>query len=79
MKALPRSKNIFEIDKIMEISSPNPPIKSPFFRRWAAELAHHCPNVPLILVGTKTDLREDSRTVETLKAARQTPVTTNQV
>ena len=77
MKALPRSKNIFEIDKI--ILSSNPPIKTAFFRRWAAELAHHCPSVPLILVGTKTDLREDSRTVETLKAARQTPVTTNQV
>jgi GTPase SAR1 family protein len=26
--------------------------------KWVAELRHHCPNVPLLLVGTKVDLRD---------------------
>jgi small GTP-binding protein len=27
--------------------------------KWIPELRHHAPNAPVILVGTKTDLRED--------------------
>ena len=27
--------------------------------KWIPELRHHAPNAPIILVGTKTDLRED--------------------
>jgi small GTP-binding protein len=27
--------------------------------KWIPELLHHAPNTPIILVGTKTDLRED--------------------
>uniref|UniRef100_A0A0A9XI07 Ras-like GTP-binding protein RhoL n=1 Tax=Lygus hesperus TaxID=30085 RepID=A0A0A9XI07_LYGHE len=27
--------------------------------KWCPELKHHCPNVPIILVGTKSDLRDD--------------------
>ena len=27
--------------------------------RWLPELAHHCPEVPVIIVGTKTDIREE--------------------
>eukprot|EP01084_Bolivina_argentea_P004596 8740_1 len=27
--------------------------------RWIPELAHHCPDVPVIVVNTKIDLRED--------------------
>lgn len=27
-------------------------------RKWLPELSYYCPNVPVILIGTKTDLRE---------------------
>ena len=36
---------------------------------------HHCPNVPIILVGTKLDLREDKETIEKLKEKRLAPIT----
>ena len=34
---------------------------------WWAELNHHCPDVPIVLVGSKIDLRdkEDSKTITT--------------
>ena len=50
-----------------------------FLLRWSAEISHHCPNIPVILVGTKTDLREDRETVEKLRGIKQTPVTNSQV
>ena len=27
--------------------------------KWVPELRHHCPHTPIVLVGTKQDLRED--------------------
>ncbi|KAL7668655.1 hypothetical protein ACOME3_009349 [Neoechinorhynchus agilis] len=29
--------------------------------KWRPEISHHCPNTPVILVGTKLDLRHDRR------------------
>jgi len=35
--------------------------------KWFPEVKHHCPNTPVILVGTKVDLREDPDTIAKLR------------
>ena len=47
--------------------------------KWYPEVRHHCPNVPIILVGTKLDFREDRETIEKLKEKRLAPITYPQV
>jgi len=44
--------------------------------KWHREIAHHCPNVPVILVGTKTDLRDEKEVQDTLKSKGLSIVTT---
>ena len=46
--------------------------------KWSPEIAHHAPGVPIILVGTKLDLREDSKTLESLRSKRMEPVSYEQ-
>ena len=43
---------------------------------WLPELRHHCPNTPIILVGTKIDLREDPKALEELSKNSQEPIST---
>ena len=43
--------------------------------QWHPEVSHHCPNTPVILVGTKLDLRDDKDTIEKLKEKRLAPIT----
>jgi len=43
--------------------------------KWLPEVTHHCPNVPIILVGTKIDMREDAGQIEKLKKQGLKPVT----
>ncbi|XP_026771078.3 ras-related C3 botulinum toxin substrate 1 isoform X2 [Pangasianodon hypophthalmus] len=43
--------------------------------KWYPEVTHHCPNTPIILVGTKIDLRDDKDTIEKLKEKKLTPIT----
>ncbi|PIK37718.1 hypothetical protein BSL78_25453 [Apostichopus japonicus] len=36
---------------------------------------HHCPNVPIVLVGTKVDLRDHLNTKITLQQNKESPIT----
>jgi len=44
--------------------------------KWIKEVRHHCPDVPIILVGSKSDLRTQPEYVEKLAARGSRPVTT---
>jgi small GTP-binding protein len=47
--------------------------------KWYPEVRHHCPSTPIILVGTKLDLRDDKNTIEKLREKKLTPITYPQV
>lgn len=42
--------------------------------KWYPELTHHCPTVPIVLVRLKSDLREDSPTINHLAEKKLAPV-----
>mmetsp|Transcript_12929 Transcript_12929/g.13002 ORF Transcript_12929/g.13002 Transcript_12929/m.13002 type:complete len:194 (-) Transcript_12929:410-991(-) len=42
--------------------------------KWYPEIQHHAPGVPFIIVGTKSDLRDDPNTIQQLQTRRQAPV-----
>ena len=42
--------------------------------KWTPEVRHFCPNVPIILVGNKLDLRNDENTKRELAKMKQKPV-----
>jgi Ras-related C3 botulinum toxin substrate 1 len=46
--------------------------------KWYPEITHHAPNTPIILVGTKLDLREDRETIDKLREKRQSPISYSQ-
>lgn len=46
--------------------------------KWWPEISHHAPNIPIVLVGTKLDLREDAATLESLRAKRMEPISFDQ-
>ncbi|KAK4048737.1 RHO4 protein [Microbotryomycetes sp. JL221] len=43
--------------------------------KWHPEVAHFCEGVPVVLVATKIDLRQDPRAIDLLKAQGRHPVT----
>jgi Ras-related C3 botulinum toxin substrate 1 len=43
--------------------------------KWYPEVSHHCPNTPIVLVGTKVDLRDDKETIERLQSKKLMPLT----
>ncbi|KAH9475478.1 GTP-binding protein Rho1 [Psilocybe cubensis] len=46
--------------------------------KWYPEVSHFCPTTPMLLIGTKTDLRTDDTTLRMLSAQGQVPVTAEQ-
>ncbi|XP_027709211.1 transforming protein RhoA-like isoform X1 [Vombatus ursinus] len=42
--------------------------------KWTPEVKHFCPNVPIILIGNKKDLRNDERVRRELTKKKQEPV-----
>ncbi|KAK2173695.1 hypothetical protein NP493_856g01009 [Ridgeia piscesae] len=42
--------------------------------KWVPEIRHHCKEAPLLLIGTKIDLREDKEVVGQLAAQTLSPV-----
>jgi len=43
--------------------------------KWHPEIMHYCPNAPFVLVGLKSDLREDSAMLKRLSERNMEPVT----
>lgn len=43
--------------------------------KWYPEVSHHCPNTPVMLVGTKVDLRDDKDTIQVLQSKHLGPLT----
>eukprot|EP00475_Leptophrys_vorax_P004556 TRINITY_DN1272_c0_g1_i5.p1 TRINITY_DN1272_c0_g1~~TRINITY_DN1272_c0_g1_i5.p1 ORF type:complete len:202 (+),score=59.32 TRINITY_DN1272_c0_g1_i5:298-903(+) len=42
--------------------------------KWVPEVLHHCRGVPIVIVGTKRDLRDDKATIDSLKDQGRHPV-----
>lgn len=52
------------------------PVRSePLFPQWYPEVRHHCPHTPILLVGTKLDLRDDKDAIERLRDKKLAPIT----
>ncbi|KAJ3649687.1 hypothetical protein Zmor_021414 [Zophobas morio] len=45
------------------------------YDRWWPEVKHFCPNVPILLIGTKSDIREDKQELTMLEQMKKRPVT----
>ncbi|KAI9808099.1 MAG: hypothetical protein M1825_004556 [Sarcosagium campestre] len=46
--------------------------------KWYPEVTHFCPGIPLVLVGTKSDLRNNKACIELLRTQGLNPVTQEQ-
>jgi Ras-related C3 botulinum toxin substrate 1 len=42
--------------------------------KWIPEIRHHCPDTPIVLCGTKIDLRDDTNTINQLQKQAQQPI-----
>ena len=59
---------------LMCFSIDNPDSFANIPEKWTPEVRHFCPNVPIILVGNKKDLRNDDNTKKELSKMKQEPV-----
>ncbi|RNA37742.1 ras-related C3 botulinum toxin substrate 1 [Brachionus plicatilis] len=42
--------------------------------KWIPEIRHHCPDTPIVLCGTKIDLRDDTNTIHLLQKQNLSPI-----
>eukprot|EP01098_Paradermamoeba_levis_P003441 TRINITY_DN156_c0_g1_i2.p1 TRINITY_DN156_c0_g1~~TRINITY_DN156_c0_g1_i2.p1 ORF type:complete len:197 (-),score=49.21 TRINITY_DN156_c0_g1_i2:107-697(-) len=63
---------------IIAFSVVNPASYENVKQKWQPEIKHHCPNVPIILCGTKLDLRDDQATISRLQEKKMSPITHEQ-
>lgn len=49
-----------------------------YFLKWYKEIEQHAPGIPILLVGTKSDLRNVKSAIEQLKKNGQEPITKEQ-
>jgi len=42
--------------------------------KWCPEIKHHCPDAPILLIGTKIDLREDKEALQALAENGHAPL-----
>ncbi|KAJ8301795.1 hypothetical protein KUTeg_020782 [Tegillarca granosa] len=61
---------------LMCFSLDSPDSLENIFEKWTPEVRHFCPNVPIILVGNKKDLRNDPNVRMELSKNKQEPVRT---
>ena len=59
---------------VMCFSIDNPDSLANIPEKWTPEVRHFCPNVPIILVGNKKDLRNDENIKRELSKTKQEPV-----
>jgi len=45
--------------------------------KWIPEIRHHCPDAPILLIGTKLDLRDDPETLRQLSNDGKQPILKN--
>jgi len=46
--------------------------------KWIPEIRHHCPDAPILLIGTKLDLRDDPETLRSLAVDGKAPISRSQ-
>jgi len=59
---------------LITFSIDSPDSLSNILQKWAPEVKHFCPSVPIVLVGNKKDLRHDPTTLTELAKMKQEPV-----
>eukprot|EP01087_Luapelamoeba_hula_P021113 TRINITY_DN731_c0_g1_i1.p1 TRINITY_DN731_c0_g1~~TRINITY_DN731_c0_g1_i1.p1 ORF type:complete len:202 (-),score=38.31 TRINITY_DN731_c0_g1_i1:69-674(-) len=52
----------------------NPTSAENISAKWFGEIRHYCPQTPILLIGTKSDLRNDDDTLNGLKKMNQQPL-----
>lgn len=56
----------------------DPDMATETINKWFGEVRHFCPGAPIILVGTKLDLRNDKQVQDRLLESGQSPITYNE-